>query len=144
MQRCMMQKSWGFVEDWRVYVVTSLTIGSASSIHICRDNFNVAQAGTPNGSSQNGFRKFKQIAENWLSIEGIVSVQWTPNHMAIRDNDIADGEAKRCAGKPSTVSTTEKVHTLAYAHQINRKTNEWKKGGRSQAFKATTSWDLHQ
>ena len=57
--------------------VTRLTIGAVFSTHICMDNpNNTQQAGIiPNGSSQEGFRKFKQIAEIWLSIGRKVSVQ---------------------------------------------------------------------
>ena len=119
-------------------------IRAVSSIHICTDNLNVAQqAGTiPNGSSQDGFRKFKQIADNWLSIEKKISVQWVPAHMGIKGNDIADAEVKRYAGNLPTISATEEIHTLAYARRTARKmqdhewVNEWKKGGKSQALKS--------
>lgn len=45
-------------------VVTSLMIGAVSSIYICTDNLNIAQQARTisNGSSQDGLRKFKQIA----------------------------------------------------------------------------------
>ena len=97
--------------------VTSPMIRAVSSIHICTDNLNVAQqAGTvPNGSSQDGFRKFKQIAENWLSIGRKISVQWVPAHMGIKGNDIVDAEAKRYVGNLPTISASEEIHTLAYA-----------------------------
>ena len=97
---------------------------------------------SPNGSSQDGFRKFKQIAENWLSIGRKISVQWVPAHMGIKGNDIADAEVKRYAGNLPTISATEEIHTLAYARRTARKmqdhewVNEWKKGGKSQALKS--------
>ena len=59
------------------------------------------QGGTiTSGSSQNGFRKFKQMTEKSLSIGGKIPVQRIPAHMGIKGNDIAvaDGEAKGYAG----------------------------------------------
>ena len=125
-------------------VVTSPMIRAVSIIHICTDNLSVAQqAGTiTNGSSQDGFRKFKQIAENWLSIERKISVQWVPAHMGKKGNDIADAEAKRYAGNLPNISATEEIQTLAYARRTARKmqdrewVNEWKKRGKSQALKS--------
>ena len=119
--------------------VTSPMIRAVLSIHICTDHLNVAQqAGTiPNGSSQDGFRSVKQIADNWLSIGRKISVQWIPAHMGIKGNYFADGEAKIYAGNLPNISTTEEIHTLAYALLTARKiqdhewVNEWKKGGKS-------------
>ena len=104
--------------------VTSPMIGIITSIHIYTDNLNVAQkAGTiPNDSSQEEFRKFKQIAENWLDIGRKVSVQWIPAHIGIKMNDIADGEAKKYAGNPSTINATKEVQIISYACQTARKT----------------------
>ncbi len=53
--------------------------------------------------------------------------------MGIKGNDIADTEAKRYAGSLPTISTSEEIHTLAYARRAARKmqdhewVNEWKK-----------------
>lgn len=98
-------------------IVTSLIIRVVLSIHIYTDNLNVAQqAGTiPNGFNQNEFRKFKQIAENWLSIGRKISVQWVLAHMGIKDNNIADAETQRYVGNLATISTSKEIHTLAYA-----------------------------
>lgn len=89
--------------------VTSPMIRSVLSKNICTDNLNVAQqAGTiPNGSGQDGHRRFNQIAENWLSTGGKSSVQWIPAHLSIQGNNIADGEAKRCAENPVTTNATQ-------------------------------------
>lgn len=98
--------------------VTSPMIRAVSNIHICTDNLNVAQQvrTVPNGSSQDGFRKFKQIAENWLSIGRKILVQWVPAHMGIKGNDILDTEVKKYAENLPTISVSKEIHRLAYAH----------------------------
>lgn len=118
--------------------VTSPMAGAISSIHICTDSLSIAkQAGTiPNGSRQDGFRKFKQLTENWLSKGKKVSVQWVPAHMGIKGNDIADAEAKRYAENTPSISAVEERHTLVFARRAARKMQdrkwktEWKKEGK--------------
>ena len=68
--------------------------------------------------------------------------------MGIKGNDITDGEAKKYAGNPSTISATEEVLTLAYACRTSRKTQdpEWvnakKKRGKLQALKSYHEFGL--
>lgn len=57
-------------------VVTSPMIRVVASIHICTNNFSIAQqAGiVPNSSSREGLKKFKQIADSWLNIGKKITV----------------------------------------------------------------------
>lgn len=67
--------------------LTSPMVGQISGIHICTDNFSVAQiAGfIPNGSSQAGFARFKVIAKHWVQQGKKMTVQWVPAHMGIKE-----------------------------------------------------------
>lgn len=73
---------------------------AVSRINICLDRLSVARnAGqVVNGSSQNAFRQFRDLARSWIQNDKRMSVQWIPGHAGIEGNEIADGEAstKNC------------------------------------------------
>lgn len=66
-------------------------------IYTCLDNLRVAQnAGqVANGSSQNTFKQFRDLAKGWIQTGKRMSIQWIPGHTGIEGNEIADGEAKK-------------------------------------------------
>ena len=66
--------------------LTSPMVGQVSGIHMFTENLNVAQkAGTiPNGSSQAGFARFKEMAKRWVQQGKRMTVQWVPSHMGIQ------------------------------------------------------------
>ena len=100
------------------------------------DNLILAQKADTvlNNSSQDGFRKFKQVTEDWLSTERKTSVQWVPAHMGIKGNNITDAEAKRYVGNLPTISASEEINKLTYARWATSKmqdyewADKWKKG----------------
>lgn len=96
--------------------LTSPMVGQISGIHICTDNLSVAQkAGfIPNGSSQAGFARFKEIARHWVQQGKKMTVQWVPGHMGIQGNEKAGIEAKKYANI-LLADASEKIQTLAYA-----------------------------
>lgn len=60
------------IEAWGLYgnletAITYPMISAASAIHICLNNLSIAQAtgSIPNGSSQNAFKRFRDIVKNW-------------------------------------------------------------------------------
>lgn len=122
--------------------LTSPMVEVSSGIHICTDNLNVAQkAGTiPKGSSQAGFARFKEAAQQWIRQGRKITVQWVPSHMGIQGNEKADIEAKKHADIIAA-AVTEETQTLAHAYRVIRQKkdqawlNEWKIEGTSQAVK---------
>ena len=93
-------------------------ISAASAIHVCLDNLSVAQAAgiIPNGSSQNAFKRFRDIAKNWQDKGKVITVQWIPSHSGLKGNEIADREAKKFAHYPHS-PLAEKTHTLSHAQK---------------------------
>lgn len=112
--------------------LTSPMVEVSSGIHICTDNLNVAQkAGTiPNGSSQAGFARFKEAAQQWIRQGRKITVQWVPSQMGIQGNEKADIEAKNNADIIAA-AVTEETQTLAHPYRAIRQKkdqawlNEW-------------------
>lgn len=116
--------------------VTCPMSSAASAIHLCLDNLSLAQAAgsVPNGSSQNAFKRFRDIAKNWRDKGKNITVQWIPGHTGLKGNEIADREAKKFAGYPPS-PLAEKAHTLSHARKSARaeKDNAWAKEWDNQA-----------
>lgn len=122
--------------------LTSPMVGQVSGIHMFTENLNVAQkAGTiPNGSSQAGFARFKEMAKRWVQQGKRTTVQWVPSHMGIQGNEKAGIEAKKYANI-LLADTSEEIQTLAYARRAIRQKKdqawlqEWGTKGASQAVR---------
>ena len=66
-------------------------------IHICLDNLGVARKSSliPEGSCQDNFKQFRNLAKEWLQTGKEMTVQWIPSHAGIEGNEMADKEAKK-------------------------------------------------
>lgn len=114
----MMQKSQGNPEAQRLHSLV-LWRGSASEIHICKDNLNIAkEAGSvPNNTSQAAFIRFREWIRSQLQKGQKLSFQWVPSHIGIIGNEKAGQEAKGYVAVSPT-PLIKGVQTLAHARRI--------------------------
>ena len=119
----------------------------ANGIHICLDNIGVACMSSliPEKSSQETFKQFSILAEEWLPCRKRMTVQSIPRHVGIEGNELANKKAKKQTKLPP--STDCAYHqTLSSAKQKIRKMKdnawqlEWQRGVNSTA--AQTYLDL--
>ena len=120
-------EAWGMCGGLEAARTSPMSVG-ATGIHVCLDNLSVAQAAgsVPNGSSQGAFKKFYDMAENWLGKGKILTAQWISSHSGLRGNEVADTEAKKYAQLHPNPRVSE-TQTLSHAHRVikARKDKAW-------------------
>ena len=114
---------------------------AVKGIHICLDNLSVAyNAGqVANGSSQNTFKQFRDLAKAWNQTGKRMSIQWIPGHTGIEGNEIADREAKKYL-KLAPTSMANQTQTLNNSRsRLKRsKDNAWQLEWQSGSFSGAT------